>query len=143
MVCLNIALWKHLLGFNIKTLEYKGWKLNCWDVGGQKSLRTYWRNYFERTDGVIWVVDSADIPHMQDCANELHSLLREEVLRGVSILILANKSDMRGACSPDDISQVDIIDISCATVFRCSDYPKSNLITGRSFKPVQLRVKIC
>lgn len=27
------------LGFNIKTLEHKGYKLNIWDVGGQKSLR--------------------------------------------------------------------------------------------------------
>lgn len=48
------------LGFNIQTLEHRGYKLNCWDVGGQKSLRSYWRNYFEQTDGLIWVVDSAD-----------------------------------------------------------------------------------
>lgn len=27
------------LGFNIKTLEHRGYKLNIWDVGGQKSLR--------------------------------------------------------------------------------------------------------
>ena len=48
------------LGFNIKTLEHQGFKLNIWDVGGQKSLRSYWKNYFETTDGLIWVVDSAD-----------------------------------------------------------------------------------
>lgn len=35
------------------------YKLNIWDVGGQKTLRPYWRNYFEKTDGLIWVVDSA------------------------------------------------------------------------------------
>jgi len=23
------------------------YKLNIWDVGGQKTLRSYWRNYFE------------------------------------------------------------------------------------------------
>ncbi|XP_047372544.1 ADP-ribosylation factor-like protein 2 isoform X2 [Sciurus carolinensis] len=55
------------LGFNIKTLEHRGFKLNVWDVGGQKSLRSYWRNYFESTDGLIWVVDSADRQRMQDC----------------------------------------------------------------------------
>ena len=38
----------------------RGFQLNIWDVGGQKSLRSYWRNYFESTDGLIWVVDSAD-----------------------------------------------------------------------------------
>nr|XP_005577398.1 PREDICTED: ADP-ribosylation factor-like protein 2 isoform X1 [Macaca fascicularis]XP_014969309.2 ADP-ribosylation factor-like protein 2 isoform X1 [Macaca mulatta] len=67
------------LGFNIKTLEHRGFKLNIWDVGGQKSLRSYWRNYFESTDGLIWVVDSADHQRMQDCQRELQSLLVEEV----------------------------------------------------------------
>ena len=54
-------------------------KLNIWDVGGQKSLRSYWRNYFESTDGLIWVVDSADKGRLEDCKNELKSLLLEEV----------------------------------------------------------------
>ena len=40
------------LGFNIKTLVHSGgYTLNFWDVGGQKSIRAYWRNYFESTDG--------------------------------------------------------------------------------------------
>lgn len=29
------------LGFNIKTLEYKAFKLNVWDVGGQQTIRAY------------------------------------------------------------------------------------------------------
>lgn len=29
------------LGFNIKTLEHRGFQLNIWDVGGQKSLRCW------------------------------------------------------------------------------------------------------
>ena len=53
--------------------------LNIWDVGGQRSLRSYWRNYFECTDGVVWVVDSADRTRMEDCRAELHSLLVQEV----------------------------------------------------------------
>ncbi|XP_025771156.1 ADP-ribosylation factor-like protein 2 [Puma concolor] len=71
------------LGFNIKTLEHRGFKLNIWDVGGQKSLRSYWRNYFESTDGLIWVVDSADRQRMKDCQRELQSLLVEEDLSGL------------------------------------------------------------
>ena len=67
------------LGFNIKTLEYRGYKLNVWDVGGQTSLRSYWRNYFEQTDGLIWVVDSADRARLMDCKAELLQLLQQEV----------------------------------------------------------------
>nr|CAD7259204.1 unnamed protein product [Timema shepardi] len=54
--------------------------LNIWDVGGQKSLRSYWRNYFESTDGLIWVVDCADKRRLDDCRKELHELLQEEIL---------------------------------------------------------------
>lgn len=60
-------------------------KLNIWDVGGQKSLRSYWRNYFECTEGLIWVVDSADRERLEDCQRELQSLLVEEVELDLSL----------------------------------------------------------
>lgn len=93
------------LGFNIKTLEHRGYKLNIWDVGGQKSLRSYWKNYFECTDGVAWVVDSADTRRLQDCARELRVLLREERLAGATLLVLANKRDLPGALSKQEIRE--------------------------------------
>ena len=71
-------------GFNIRTLLHhdsqlkRTYSLNLWDVGGQKSLRSYWRNYFENTDALIWVVDSADPLRLADCRKELHALLLEE-----------------------------------------------------------------
>lgn len=49
------------------------------DVGGQKTLRSYWRNYFEKTDALIWVVDATDRLRLEDCRAELHALLQEEV----------------------------------------------------------------
>jgi len=49
------------------------------DVGGQKTLRTYWKNYFEKTDTLIWVVDATDRQRLEDCRNELAGLLVEEV----------------------------------------------------------------
>lgn len=48
------------LGFNIDTVQFDDYNVNVWDVGGQKSIRTFWKNYFERTEGLIWVVDCAD-----------------------------------------------------------------------------------
>ena len=52
------------------------------DVGGQRTLRPYWRNYFEQTDALVWVVDSSDRMRMQDCKEELHGLLTEDVRTG-------------------------------------------------------------
>uniref|UniRef100_A0A0E0CJW7 ADP-ribosylation factor-like protein 2 n=1 Tax=Oryza meridionalis TaxID=40149 RepID=A0A0E0CJW7_9ORYZ len=76
------------LGFNIKTIKYHKYSLNIWDIGGQKTIRSYWRNYFEQTDGLVWVVDSSDIRRLDDCRAELHNLLKEERLAGASLLVL-------------------------------------------------------
>lgn len=49
--------------------------MNVWDVGGQTSLRAYWRNYFESTDAIVWVVDAADGARVSDSEHELCLLL--------------------------------------------------------------------
>ena len=93
------------LGFKISTFSYDPYTLNIWDVGGQKSLRSYWKNYFESTDGLVWVVDCADSQKLDTCCNELHELLKEERLSGATLLVLANKQDLPGALSSDQIEQ--------------------------------------
>ncbi|WVN90633.1 uncharacterized protein L203_105874 [Cryptococcus depauperatus CBS 7841] len=85
------------LGFNIKSLVRDGYTLNIWDVGGQRTLRPYWRNYFESTDAVVWVVDSSDRMRMTDCRDELKELLKEERLAGATLLVFANKQDLDGS----------------------------------------------
>lgn len=91
------------LGFDINTLDFNEFKLNLWDVGGQQTIRAYWRNYFEQTDGIIWVVDSADTLRLADCRMELESLLMEERLAGATLLVLANKQDITDALTTADI----------------------------------------
>jgi ADP-ribosylation factor-like protein 2 len=93
------------VGFNIKSLEYHGYTLNLWDVGGQKSIRQYWRNYFEQTDGIIWVIDSVDRWRLNECKAQLREVLSQEKLAGASLLIFANKQDLGGAMSFDDICE--------------------------------------
>ena len=93
------------VGFNIKSLEYNNFMLNLWDVGGQKSIRAYWRNYFEQTDGIIWVVDSVDRMRLQECKAQLQDLLGQEKLAGASLLVFANKQDLGGALCYEDIAK--------------------------------------
>jgi ADP-ribosylation factor-like protein 2 len=93
------------LGFDIKTVPWRnGIRVNVWDVGGQETIRTYWRNYFEETDGLIWVVDSSDRARLEICAAQLGQVLFEERLLGASLLILANKQDLAGALSAEEIA---------------------------------------
>ncbi|XP_021317496.1 ADP-ribosylation factor-like protein 2 isoform X1 [Sorghum bicolor] len=105
------------LGFNIKTIKYHKYSLNIWDVGGQKTIRSYWRNYFEQTDGLVWVVDSSDIRRLDDCRAELHNLLKEERLAGASLLVFANKQDIQGALKPAEIAKA-VVSIHRVMVWR-------------------------
>ena len=63
------------IGFNVETVTYKNLKFQVWDLGGQTSIRPYWRCYYTNTDAVIYVVDSADRYRSIYCAQVLLSLL--------------------------------------------------------------------
>lgn len=44
-----------LQGFNIKSVASHGMKLNVWDIGGQRKIRTFWKKYLENTDLLVSV----------------------------------------------------------------------------------------
>lgn len=124
------------------------------DVGGQKTLRSYWRNYFEKTDALIWVVDATDRLRIEDCKTELHGLLQEEVrlpnhslgrrvnadvkgkkqrLSGASLLVFANKTDVQGCMTGDEIVEaLTLEDIRTHRwqILRCSAMTGTNLQEG-------------
>ncbi|KAG6039302.1 ADP-ribosylation factor-like protein 2 [Claviceps citrina] len=121
------------LGFIIKTIDYDGYKLNIWDVGGQKTLRSYWRNYFEKTDALIWVVDATDRLRIEDCREELHGLLLEERLSGASLLIFSNKTDVEQCMDEQEIRtalRLDEIRSHQWHILRCSAMTGKNLQEG-------------
>lgn len=63
-------------------------QLNFWDIGGQKSIRPFWRNYYEETDAIVWVIDSADASRLDDCRRELESVLTADVSTNFSEKII-------------------------------------------------------
>uniref|UniRef100_A0AC11B5Y6 ARF like GTPase 3 n=1 Tax=Ovis aries TaxID=9940 RepID=A0AC11B5Y6_SHEEP len=92
-------------GFNIKSVQSQGFKLNVWDIGGQRKIRPYWRNYFENTDILIYVIDSADRKRFEETGQELAELLEEEKLSCVPVLIFANKQDLLTAAPASEIAE--------------------------------------
>jgi len=121
------------LGFNIKTFVHGRYTLSIWDVGGQRTLRPYWRNYFEQTDALVWVVDSGDRLRMGDCKEELHNLLLEDRLAGASLLVFANKQDIQGSMTDQEIEQaLDLSGIKSHqwSIVSCSAVTGYNLLEG-------------
>ena len=97
-------------GFNIKSLSQDGFKLNMWDIGGQREIRPYWRNYYEQTDGLIYVVDSADEDRVAEVKANLDELMSEDLLKGVPVLVFANKQDSELALDANEI--LDALDLN-------------------------------
>lgn len=93
------------IGFNMETVTYKNIKFQVWDLGGQTSIRPYWRCYYANTDAIIYVVDSCDRDRMGTAKEELLAMLEEEELREAVLMIFANKQDMPGAMSAAEVSE--------------------------------------
>ena len=51
----------------------------------------------------IWVIDSADRKRVEETLVELSSLLAEEKLASVPLLVFANKQDLMTALSPQEV----------------------------------------
>ena len=68
------------------------------------SYRPYWRCYFPNTSAIIYVIDSSDHARLQTSRAELLTMLSEEELNGVPLLVFANKQDVDGAIPPETIS---------------------------------------
>ena len=92
-------------GFNVKTLALgQGRQGKFCDLGGQRTLRDFWKDYYESTDCLMFVVDSSD----QRRLDEAHETFKEviDALPRVPILVLANKQDLATAKEHSVIAEV-------------------------------------
>ena len=83
------------IGFNVETvffcfyfnfqITYNNLTFQVWDLGGQTSIRPYWRCYYQNTgksiltrsnlDAIVFVVDSADTDRIPIAKTELMAIL--------------------------------------------------------------------
>jgi small GTP-binding protein len=84
------------LGFNVDTVEYRNVSFTVWDVGGPRPI---WRQFYRGTSGLIFVVDSNDFARLDEARSVLHSVLQDNEMQDVVVLILANKQDLPDAVS--------------------------------------------
>lgn len=91
------------IGFNLEEVSIGNINIKMWDIGGQDSLRKLWPHYFGQTDGIVFVVDSADIERFTLVKEELHTLMSHKDLNEKPFLILANKQDLPSAATKGEL----------------------------------------
>jgi len=86
------------IGFNVDTITpCKGLTLTIWDIGGQDKIRQLWKHYYTTTEGIIYIVDSADLTRFDEASMELRTIIREQDITKVPLVVLANKQDLPNA----------------------------------------------
>ncbi|KAI8902822.1 ADP-ribosylation factor family-domain-containing protein [Globomyces pollinis-pini] len=121
------------IGFNVETVTFKNIKFQVWDLGGQTSIRPYWRCYYANTDAVIYVIDSQDRERISTSKEELMTMLEEEELKDAALLVFANKQDMEGAMTVTEVSDyLGLTDLKMRTwtIFKCSAKTGEGLTDG-------------
>lgn len=93
------------VGLNIGRMEAANAKLVFWDLGGQIGLRTIWEKYYEEAHALIFIIDASSPSSFEDAKSALEKVLRHEDLRGAPLLILANKQDLPGAISAEELTR--------------------------------------
>ncbi|XP_045190713.1 ADP-ribosylation factor 1-like [Mercenaria mercenaria] len=91
------------IGFNVETLHFKNVDITAWDVGGRDKIRPLYRHYYQNTQGLVYVLDSNDTERLNDALEELFTVLKEDELREIPVLVLANKQDLPSALKPEEI----------------------------------------
>ena len=118
----QVIIARPTIGSNVEEVRNKNVKFQVWDLGGQENLRQAWSTYYNSThvltdmlssQGVIFVVDSADETNSDLAKLEFHSMLLNHVnftvysqeLDDAAILIFANKQDLPTAKTAEEIAE--------------------------------------
>lgn len=76
---------------------------------GADNIRKYWSRYYQGSQGVIFVLDSASSEDdLETARNELHSALQHPQLCTLPFLILANHQDKPAARSVQEVRLVNV-----------------------------------
>ncbi|XP_034050281.1 ADP-ribosylation factor-like protein 4D [Thalassophryne amazonica] len=143
----SLLYWLKLKEF-VKTIPTKGFNteriklavgasraitFQVWDVGGQEKLRPLWKSYTRRTDGIVFVVDSAEQERIEEARVELHKITRTSENQGVPVLILANKHDLDSAMSVSEVEKVLAVhELSMHTLYHVQS---CSAVDGRGLQP--------
>lgn len=91
-------------GFEIRPLQIQDITISVYDVGGSQQNRSFWRNYFETSDVLIWVIDSTNRDKIEESRKELETLLQSDRNQSTPLLIVASKQDCQEPLSLQEIS---------------------------------------
>ena len=91
------------IGVNVEVLQRKNVNLSIFDLGGQKHFRNLWGTLMKGASAIIFVIDSSDRLRIEEAKAELWNVLLDPQYPDAPLLIVANKQDIPGAMTIEEI----------------------------------------
>jgi small GTP-binding protein len=92
------------LGMNQEKIRIPQLEMNIFDLGGQQDYRTFWGDINEKSDAVIFVVDSNDYNRFDEAKDAFFKIVTTQIYSGIPVLLLLNKKDL-----PNTIDKLEFI----------------------------------
>ncbi|GIY64323.1 ADP-ribosylation factor-like protein 13B [Caerostris darwini] len=97
------------IGFSSISLKHGKYNITIYDLGGGPKIRGIWKKYYALVHGLIFVVDASDPHRLEECKNEIQSVLMHDKIAGKPMLMLVNKQDVSGAIDETElVSRLDL-----------------------------------
>jgi len=92
------------MGVNVNTVNLPKLDINIYDLGGQEGFRPMWADINERSQAVVYIVDSTDFERFELTKSVFHDIIGAQIDDNIPVLILLNKIDL-----PNRMSRADFI----------------------------------
>ena len=101
------------IGYKKDSFSRCGMDFDVLDMSGESKYRDLWQSNAtnqsekDQINGIIFVIDSSDKMRIRVARSELEMILENKNISSqIPFLFLANKNDLKGACTLEEVSQL-------------------------------------
>ena len=95
---LDSTIHPHMAEVTIGKINFKSY-----DLGGHSAARRTWTTYLETVDGIVFMIDAADLDRMAEARKILHDTLSLPNVKEKPMLIFGNKADLKTALKEENL----------------------------------------
>lgn len=89
----TIRIFDPTIHAHVEEIEIGNMKVHSVDLGGHKTVRKVWRDYFPKIDAIIYLIDAAKPSRFEESKVEFHLIMNTPDIGDIPVLILGNKVD--------------------------------------------------
>ncbi|EKE40415.1 ADP-ribosylation factor, putative [Entamoeba nuttalli P19] len=80
------------IGVNTKVVQYGGFELSLWDIGGTTSFRNVWKRYLNESNCIIYCIDSSNKQRLNEAYDAFTEFKRSDD-KDLPVCFILTKSD--------------------------------------------------